>query len=241
MSDFQKMLDRFEDHEANLRQLGDLLVERYPQSHNLIQLAQELGTAIDGLAALKTRLGEAIHEAESQAALSADIAAQMAANALYQSLSERDRQKLVEYLLQNAAGLATQEELEAYVLRSLEQKSDAELLAEFSKAHILELGQAILPDATEFDAYKAGMDAIRQQLADPTKKADILADLAKVLLSESPATVVKLFYSAAFKQPDQAPVDVNPAPIIEPGAKEQPAPNTPEPSTQAPEPEAAPV
>ena len=241
MSDFQKMLDRFEDHEANLRQLGDLLVQRYPQSHNLIQLAQELGTAIDGLDALKTRLGEAIHEAEGQAALSADIGSQMAASEIYQKLSERDRQKLAEYLLKNAAGLATLEELEAYVLRSLEQKKDSELLSEFSKAHIMELGQAILPDAGEFDAYKAGMDAIREQLADPTKKAEILADLAKVLLTESPATVLKLFYSAAFKQPDQTPVDVNPIPIVQPDAKGGDTPYAAEPSTEAPEPEAAPV
>jgi hypothetical protein len=258
MSDFQKMLDRFNEHESHLRELGDALVQRYPQSQNLIQLSQELGAAIDGLGALKTRLGDAIHEAESQTTLAADLKLKMDASPVYQQLTERDRAKLTEYLLANEAGLATDAELEAYVLRSLEQKSEAELLAEFSKAHILELGQAIQPGVGEFDAYKFGTEALRKQFGDPQQKQEILADLAKVLLKESPGTVLKLFYAAAFKQdetpeppaqpatpaapkPAELKADPGPAPIVQPEVPENASPYTPEPSTNAPEPEAAAV
>lgn len=224
MSNFQNMLDRFGDHEKNLRELGDALVQEYPQSKNLIQLAQELGAAIDGLDALKTRLGEAIHEAESQTALFSDLQSQMTKSDIYQKLSDRDRQKLSEFLVQNGAGLATDEELTAFVKKSLEQKSEAELMAEFSKAHILELGQALIPDGNEFDAYKEGMDAIKEQLRDPAKKAEIISDLAEILLKESPATVLRLYFPDAFKQTEAPPMDTNPIPIIAPDTKLEPQP-----------------
>jgi hypothetical protein len=200
MSDFKNLLDRFEDHEDNLKKLGDALVERYPQSKNLIQLSQELGSAIDGLGALKNRLSDAISEAEKQAALGADIADQMGKSEIYQNLSDRDRQKLSEYLVQNEAGLASDEELEAFVKKSLEQKSDQDLLAEFSKPHIMELGHALIPEADEFESYKEGSEALLQEIADPEKKAQLVNDLAKVLIKESPATIVKLFFNQAFKQ-----------------------------------------
>lgn len=247
MSDFRKLLDRFEDHEKNLKELGDALVQKYPQSKNLIELAQELGMAIDGLNALKTQLGEAIHEAESQTALLADLNDQMGKSEIYQTLSERDRKKLSDYLMQQKKGLAAEEELEAFIKKSLEQKSESELLSEFSKAHILELGQSVVEgEGNEFEAYKAGTDILLEQFRDPAKKAEIVGDLAKILLKESPATAVKLFFSPAFKQQIEKPqMDVNPVPMITP-QKEQPAPEaqpqTPNPKTvPAVEPEAAPV
>ena len=227
MSDFQKLLDRFGEHEQNLRELGAALVQKYPQSKNLIQLSQELGAAIDGLDALRERLGEAIHEAESQTSLFADLDTQMAKSEVYQKLSDRDRKKLSEYLIQQGAGLATDEELKAFIKKSLEQKTEPELMSEFSKAHILELGQALLGEGTEgegneFDAYKAGLDAIRTQLQDPAKKEEIITDLAEVLLKESPATVVRLFFPDAFKQTETPRTDTNPVPMLAPGLTLQP-------------------
>ena len=226
MSDFKKLLERFGEHEQNLKELGDALVIKYPQSKNLIQLSQELAVAIEGLNVLRGRLGEAIHEAESQTALGADLETQMTKSEIYQKLSDRDRKKLSEYLIQQGAGLATDEELLAFIKKSLDQKSEPELLSEFSKAHILELGQAIMEEGTsegnEFDAYQAGMEAIRTQLQDPAKREEIISDLAEVLLKESPATVVRLFFPEAFKQKDMPKLDVNPAPMLTPDLTLQP-------------------
>jgi hypothetical protein len=244
MSDFKKLLDRFEDHENNLKELGNALVLKYPQSKNLIELAQELGVAIEGLNALKTQLGQAIHEAESQSAMLSDLNDQMMKSEIYQLLSERDKKKLSEYLIQQKKGLATEEELEAFVKQSLEQKSETELLSEFSKAHILELGRSIVDgEGNEFEAYKAGTDILIEQFRDPAKKTEIVNDLAKILLKESPATIVKLFFSPAFKQIEQPRMEIDPIPMISPQEEpvEGPA-QIPNPKTvPAPEPEAAPV
>jgi hypothetical protein len=199
VADFQKLLERFDEHKKNLRELGDALVEKYPQSRNLVGFEQELSSAIDGLDALRERLGGAIQEAEQQNNLKLDIEQQMSGSDLYKSLGERDRHKLSEYLIQNGAGLASDEEVRAFMAKSFEQKPDEDLLSDFSKPFILDLGKQANADANEFDAYREGLKLLKAKIADPEQKKELVEALATDIMKENPSSAIKIFYAKAYQ------------------------------------------
>lgn len=199
MADFQKLLERFDEHKKNLRELGDALVEKYPQSKNLVGFEQELSSAIDGLDALRNRLGSAIQEAEQQNNLKIDIEQQMSGSELYKSLGERDRHKLSEYLIQNGAGLASDEEVRAFMAKSFEQKPEEDLLSDFSKPFILDLGKQQNPESNDFDAYREGLNLLKAKIADPEQKKELVEALATDIMKENPSSAIKIFYAKAYQ------------------------------------------
>lgn len=199
MATFKDLLNKFGEHEENLKELGDEIVRRYPQSKRLVELSKELSAAVDALEELKTKLAEAIEMAEQETALKLDLQDQVGKSATYSKLSAGDQDKLLEYLIANKAGLATDEELASFVKESYSQKDDAGLIAEFPKAHILELGRSAVAEADEFEAYQAGLKALQGQLADPEGRASIVSDLASVVFKEAPEQIIRSFYSKAFQ------------------------------------------
>ena len=216
-SNFDTILKNFAEHETDLKKLGQDLVSKYPHSKNLLDLNQELLSAIAGLVGLRDKLSSAISEAEQQEALKTDLEEQMKAISYYSKMPKKDQDVLTEYLLNQGTGLAKPEELEAFVEQSLSQKSEQDLIAEFSKKHILDLGEQIHPDANEFEAYNFGVDALRKQLQNPDTKKDIVQDLALVLIDESPESIAKLYYAKAF---ETIPVDTQMAPAPAPEVEE---------------------
>jgi hypothetical protein len=213
VADFDKLLEKFDDHKQHLRELGDALVERYPQSKNLVKFEEELSAAIAGLDSLRERLAGAIQEAEQQNNLKIDIEQQMAASELFQSLGERDKHKLSEYLIQNGVGLAKEEEVRAFMAKSFEQKPEEDLLSDFSKAFILELGKQaeVSNEENEFDAYREGLKLLKAKIADPEQKKELVEALATDIMKENPASAIKIFYAKAY-QPVQ---DEQKAPPVE--------------------------
>lgn len=199
MPTFKNLLERFGEHEENLKELGDEIVKRYPQSKRLVELSKELSAAVDALDELKNKLEEAITMAEQETALKADLFDQVKASEVYSVLSDKDQDKLIEYLITNKAGLASAEELLKFVQDAYAQKDDAGLIAEFPKAHILELGKSLLPEADEFEAYQAGLKSLQGELSAPESRAEIVNDLASVQMKEAPEQVIRSFYSKAFQ------------------------------------------
>lgn len=240
MSDFKRLLDRFEDHEKNLTALGNEVVRRYPQSATLVELTRELAAAVDGLGALRDKLGSAIEEAETEVALKSDLLMQMGDSDTYARLSDTERNQLSEYLMSNGAGLATDDELMEFVIRSLEQKSEEQILAEFSKEEIMDFGRGSVPEADDFTAYETGVKLIRESLADPDRHDEIINELAKAQLANDTNGTIRLMYEQAFGQkplvPNQPAI---PAPA--PDGAELPPGTEPMPGEQAPAAPSAPV
>lgn len=225
MADFDKLLERFDQHKADLRELGDALVDRYPQSKNLVAFEQELSAAMDGLDALRERLGSAIQEAEQQNNLKKDIEQQMAASELYQRLGERDRNKLSEYLIQNSAGLVGEDEVRTFLAKAYEEKPEEDLLSDFSKPFILDLGKREGNIDNEFDAYREGLKLLKAKIADPEQKKELVDALSTDIMKENPASAIKIFYAKAFQPVNHEQTHVpNPAPNPEQNHEQKPIP-----------------
>lgn len=207
MSKFQRYLDKFQDHEKNLKEMGDSLIREYPQSKNLISLAEELSAAVDGLAELYTKLAEAIHEAEQQGTMKKGLMEQIGNTDLYAHMPRTQRDQLAEYLVQNGKGLATEEDLVGFLKESYADKDDKSLIGEFPKRSILKLGKDIAEQAghksDEFDAYRVGLDALKDQLSNPESKEQVVDDLAKKVYAQDPEKIFKLFYAKAFENPEK--------------------------------------
>ena len=200
MNDIHKLLEKFKEHQEDLHELGSMLVKKYPQSNNLLKFVEELDSAVSGLDSLHSRLEEVLNEAEADNNLSEDLAMQMSKSKLYSEMSEGDKKKLVTYLVDNHAGIVEEEELLQGLESELSNRSAEELLAEFPKKHIVQLGKEVAePDSDDFAIYKAGMNFLKEKLADATQKAELVKDLARAKFEDSPSDAVKQFYSKAFE------------------------------------------
>lgn len=200
MAKFKELLNKFEQHEENLKLLGDEIVKRYPQSKRLVELSKELSTAVDALSELKTKLDEAINLAEQESALKLDLMDQINAAPLYSSLSDYEKDTLVEFLIANEGGVASEEELLSFIKDSYSKKEDSELIAEFPKKEILDLGRSTGPEMDEFEAYQTGLKILQDQLSGPESKQEIINDLASIVFKEAPGQVIRSFYAKAFEK-----------------------------------------
>ena len=245
MSDFIRILDRFQDHESNLKSLGNEVVQRYPQSALLVELTDELHAALEGLAALRLKLGEAIDQAESEMALKANFLMQMADSPYYSKLSEKEKDTLAEHLLSRENGLASEQELLDFSLESLTQRSEEELISEISKQDLMEIGKISTPGADDFAAYDAGLAMVRDSLMDPGRHDEIVLEIAKSKLNQDPAGLIRLLYQDAFGRQPSEPEAPAPMPAQGPDGE---APDSPalapegiEPPPLAPETPAEPI
>jgi len=208
MSEFVRILDRFQDHERNLKELGNEVVKRYPQSSLLVELTDELHAALEGLGMLRLKLGDAIDQAEQEMALKSNLLMQMADSQNYSQLSNSEKDHLTEYLLSQERGLASDQELLDFSLESLTQAPEEDLLSAISKEDVISIGRIAYPGADDFSAYDAGLSMVRESLSDPVKHDEIVLEIAKGDLKKDPAELIRLFYSGAFgKQPgEEAPL-----------------------------------
>ena len=198
MAEFHKILDQISGTQKTLQDVGNQIVERYPQSKNLVDLASDLSVAVEGLESLKTRLSESLAEAEQDNALKEDIKLQIADKPMYQSLPDDEKRLLAEWLVQNKQGLASEEQLKEFVQEKFANKDDKQIMGEFNKPYIINLGKELMTDADEFEAYAAGIDHLKQGLATPEGKKEIIDRIADEYLKTMPHRLIHMYYEDAF-------------------------------------------
>ena len=199
--EFKEILNKFGDQEAVLKELGTKILEKYPQSKNLVELFDELKAAVDSLSELKTKLDDALTEAETDQSLKLDLNSKVEASELYRGLSQSEKDKLTEYLVQNKADLADEATLLDYLVKDLETKDPKAIVGLIPKKVILDIGRETVeegqPPLGDFDAYKNGMDFLLKEMADSESKKEFIQDLAKNTLTGDPAGVIRKFYKEA--------------------------------------------
>lgn len=201
MSEFSKLLDQFKEHQDDLKNLGNQLVEKYPQSKTLLQLSRDLSSAIDGVDALRQKLQDTLEQADQESRLKKDLLDQMnQSDDLYDHLTPADRNKLAEFLLQNNTGLADRKQLMEFIQKAMAEKSNEDLIAEFTKDEIKELGQMQGTEGEDgFDSYQSGVKLLTDRFNDPAKRTKMLEDLAEYKMDHKADEVLKSFFQKAFQ------------------------------------------
>lgn len=197
---FKALVDKFRKAQEQIKELGTDIVEVYPNSERLVKMTDEIATAVQALDSLAEVLEEALQSAEQDEALYTDVMTQMKESKLYSELKPAEQKKLAEWLVQSKQGLASPEILTAYIEKTLGQKKDEDLIGMLPKAKIIERGQTMSDGSDAFDAYAAGMDAYKRDLAMDRPKA--VKELAKLWLSRGFEAIVREFYKEALK-PDE--------------------------------------
>jgi len=198
MPKFQKMADNLETIKKALTDIGQDIIENYPQSKNLVNLAGEVDAAVTGISELSAKILEAISTAGEEEGLKKDLETQMAGSTLYQALDVGERSKLVEYLISQQAGLATEEDLKAFIHKIFDPKNTEEIIGEFSKPYIINIGKQQNPKADEFNAYTTGRAYLMSKLENPEGKKEIIDLVAKEYLENMPGRLLRTYYDKAF-------------------------------------------
>ena len=198
--EFQKVLSEIEAAQGRLREIGKQIIEKYPQSENLVDLATQLSQAVDGMDELRDKLAASLQEAAELENLKQSILLQMNEQELYQGFPEDEKQLLSEYLIKNKAGLADEAALRAFVQKMFEPKSSKEIIGEFNKPYIINLGKKLATDESvdEFDAYSLGMNYLREGLENPEEKKKIIDMISDEYLKKMPHRLLHQFYGQAF-------------------------------------------
>lgn len=198
--EFQKVLSEIEAAQGRLREIGKQIIEKYPQSENLVDLATQLSQAVDGMDELRDKLAASLQEAAELENLKQSILLQMNEQELYQGFPDDEKQLLSEYLIKNKAGLADEAALRAFVQKMFEPKSSKEIIGEFNKPYIINLGKKLATDESvdEFDAYSLGMNYLREGLENPEEKKKIIDMISDEYLKKMPHRLLHQFYGQAF-------------------------------------------
>jgi hypothetical protein len=197
---FENVLTEIEAAQGRLREIGKQIIEKYPQSENLVDLATQLSQAVDGMDDLRDKLAASLQEASEQEALKQALLTQMSEKEIYQGFPDDEKQLLSEYLIKNKAGLADEAALRAFVQKMFEPKSAKEIIGEFNKPYIINLGKKLATDESvdEFDAYSIGMKYLQESLDNPEEKSKIIDKIADEYLKKMPHRLLHQFYGQAF-------------------------------------------
>lgn len=198
MAEFKKILEEIEAVTQTLHEVGGKIIEKYPQSKNLIELVGDLNIAVEGLKALKEKLAVSLAEAEQDTALKEDLKLQLSEKPLYQGLEEDEKRLLAEWLVQNKQGLATEEDLKNFIQEKFAEKDAKTILGEFNKPYIIKLGQQLFENADEFEAYAEGVKYLKERLESPEGKTEIIDRIGDEYLKTMPHRLIHLYYEDAF-------------------------------------------
>jgi hypothetical protein len=198
--EFEKVLNEISVSQDNLREIGKKIIEKYPQSENLVELATQLAQAVDGMDALREKLAISLQEAQEQQNLKEDLLRQISEKEIYNTMPKDEQNLLSEYLIKNKAGLADDKVLREYVHKMFEPKNSKQIIGEFNKPYIINLGKKLSTDESvdEFDAYAMGMNYLKENLENPEGKAKIIDMIADEYLEKMPHRLLHQFYGQAF-------------------------------------------
>lgn len=198
--EFQKVLAEIEAAQGRLREIGKQIIEKYPQSENLVDLATQLSQAVDGMDELREKLAASLQEAQELENLKQALLLQMNEQEIYREVPDDEKHLLSEYLIKNKAGLADEAALRAFVQKMFEPKSSKEIIGEFNKPFIIRMGRELATDPAmdDFDAYSMGMKSLQEGLDNPEEKSKIIDRIADQYLKKMPHKLLHQFYGQAF-------------------------------------------
>lgn len=200
MGKFSSLIEKFKKARDEIKSLGDELLEKYPQSKRLVEMAEEIDVAVMALDGLHSGLEQVFQDAEQEESLKKEMLEQLDASELYKEFSKKEKEQIAEFSVQNKKPIADEPMLVAYVEKSLAQKPTSDLIAMYPKATLIERGQQLSDGSEGFDAYSAGLDSLKKEF--DADKAKAVKELAKLWFAKGIEAVVKEFYSEALKPED---------------------------------------
>lgn len=204
MAKAQQFVTRLGEIKTELEKLGDDFVDHFPRSSSLYKFVDEIGLAQQGLGALHDEMARAVQTADSEDKIKRDLLAQMEESDLYKFLKPEGRNRLAEYLVQQGAPLASAEDLLAFAVKSIGGLDAEHIVKNLSKEFVMQLGGQAPPgemgqpegeNDNKFDAYKAGVDHIKETLNDAEQKDTFIGTLAREYLKREPELAIRKFYS----------------------------------------------
>lgn len=197
MSKFSTLLKKFKDARDQIKEAGAEMVEKYPHTKLLVNMAQEVGVAGEALDHLIEEIEKALQSAEADEDLKKELTTQIKESPVYADFSDDERKKLAEHLVQTKQPLATEDTLTSYIQKSLDQKAVSDLVTMYPKALLVKKGESLNDGTKGFDAYTAGLNAIKK--AFEADKAAGVKNLATLWLSQGMDKVAREYYKAALK------------------------------------------
>jgi hypothetical protein len=198
MASIDSLISKLDGFKENLQSLAATILEKYPNSQNLVRYTDDIKAALEGLTSLHDGLQEALVQARGEESQSQDLKLQLDESPVLGKLPKDQKARLVEYLIKTNKGVAKPEELVRFMSDTLFANSDEDLLEEVPKKQLLELGREQNPASDEFEAYNSGRELLKQRLQDPATKKKYADYLAEQVVKIKPLDVAKLYYKDAF-------------------------------------------
>lgn len=199
MSKAQEFVKELRKLTERLNELSDEFVEHFPRSSSLYRFVEEIGTAREGLSALAEEMDKAVQVADNENKMKNDLLDQIEKSPVYNKLDTESKGRLAEYLVQQGQPLASDEDLLSFAVKTIKGQDAEGIVKNLSKEFVMRLGGAGAEGSEEgpgeFDAYAAGVEQIKQYLADPEEKDKFIGLLAREYMKRQPKDTVKQFYN----------------------------------------------